>query len=163
MARLASSAAAVATLAVLAAVLALASAQQPDLVASARQANVINVQFFADANFQQVKTPFAYYNFPAISAGSCSACEDFPVSQAKPPRMIFIVMLTGDSSILRTECKSAEGLHRIAGCSDTMGFCCNSILPHWWRGLPGIPPFHSISPRKISGEEWPTICKGAIM
>ena len=80
MARLASSAAAVAALAVLAAVLAPASAQQQDLVASARQANVINVQFFADADFQQVKTPFAYYNFPAISAGSCSACEDFPVS-----------------------------------------------------------------------------------
>ncbi|CAK0782853.1 hypothetical protein CVIRNUC_006048 [Coccomyxa viridis] len=78
MARLASSAAAVAALAVIAAVLAPANAQQQDLVASARQANVINVQFFADANFQQVKTPFAYYNFPAISAGSCSACEDFP-------------------------------------------------------------------------------------
>ena len=88
MARLASSAAAVAALAVIAAVLAPANAQQQDLVASARQANVINVQFFADANFQQVKTPFAYYNFPAISAGSCSACEDFPVSQAGHPRTI---------------------------------------------------------------------------
>ena len=81
MTRLASNAAA---FAVLAAVLAPAIAQEQDLVASARQANVVNVQFFADSNFQQTNTPFAYYNFPAISAGSCSACEDFPVRQAGP-------------------------------------------------------------------------------
>ena len=85
MARLASSVAAIAVLAVL---LAPATAQQQDLVASARQANVINVQFFADSNFLQTKTPFAYYNFPAISAGSCSACEDFPVSPAGPSGML---------------------------------------------------------------------------
>ena len=82
MTRLAFSAA---TLAVLAVMLAPAIAQQQDLVNSARQANVVNVQFFADSNFQQMNTPFAYYNFPAISAGYCSPCEDFPVRQARPP------------------------------------------------------------------------------
>lgn len=54
-------------------------AQQPDLVNSARQRNVVDVQFFADPNFQQTNTPFAYYDFPPIQDGSCSACEDFPV------------------------------------------------------------------------------------
>ena len=55
------------------------SAQQQDLVNSAKQRNVVNVQFYADSNLQQTMTPFAYYDFPAIQAGSCSACEDFPV------------------------------------------------------------------------------------
>ena len=54
-------------------------AQQPDLVSSARQRNVVDVQFFADPNFQQANTPFAYYDFPPIQDGTCSACEDFPV------------------------------------------------------------------------------------
>ncbi len=57
-----------------------AAAQDPGLVNSAKQRNVVDVQFFADPNFQQINTPFAYYDFPPIQAGSCSACEDFPVS-----------------------------------------------------------------------------------
>ncbi|CAL5220303.1 g2289 [Coccomyxa viridis] len=55
-----------------------AAAQDPGLVASAKQRNVVDVQFFADPNFQQINTPFAYYDFPPIQTGSCSACEDFP-------------------------------------------------------------------------------------
>ncbi len=54
-------------------------AQDPGLVNSAKQRTVVDVQFFADSNFQQTNTPFAYYDFPPIQAGSCSACEDFPV------------------------------------------------------------------------------------
>ena len=91
------------TIAALVLALALASkssdAQQPDLVASAKQRNVVDVQFFADSNFQQVNTPFAYYDFPAIQAGSCSACEDFPVSDSLPaPRRTFLLLI---KSIIR--------------------------------------------------------------
>jgi len=61
------------------------SAQDQNLVASAKMRNVVDVQFFADSNFQLINTPFAYYDFPAIQVGSCSACEDFPVCLSVGP------------------------------------------------------------------------------
>ena len=69
-------------------------AQDPGLVNSAKQRTVVDVQFFADSNFQQTNTPFAYYDFPPIQAGSCSACEDFPVSARLPTSHQAVALLT---------------------------------------------------------------------
>lgn len=66
-------------LSVLSCVLKLGLSQEQVLVQNAQQKNYVDVQFFADTNFQQTRTPFAYFDFPAIQQGSCTQCEDFPV------------------------------------------------------------------------------------
>jgi len=68
-----------ALLAVVACLLGLALAQEQILLQNAKQKNLVDVQFFADSNFQQTRTPFAYFDFPAIQQGSCTQCEDFQV------------------------------------------------------------------------------------
>ncbi len=57
----------------------LAFGQEQILLQNAKQNNLVDIQFFADANFQQTRTPFAYFDFPAIQQGSCTQCEDFQV------------------------------------------------------------------------------------
>ncbi|EIE22651.1 hypothetical protein COCSUDRAFT_42308 [Coccomyxa subellipsoidea C-169] len=55
----------------------LAFGQEQILLQNAKQNNLVDIQFFADSNFQQTRTPFAYFDFPAIQQGSCTQCEDF--------------------------------------------------------------------------------------
>ncbi|BDA45773.1 hypothetical protein COCOBI_07-5600 [Coccomyxa sp. Obi] len=67
-------------LAVLSCILKLGLSQEQVLVQNAQQKNLVDVQFFADTNFQQTRTPFAYFDFPAIQQGSCTQCENIPDS-----------------------------------------------------------------------------------
>lgn len=69
-------------LAVLAYLVGLAFCQEQILVQNAKQNNLVDIQFFADSNFQQTRTPFAYFDFPAIQQGSCTQCENFQVLSA---------------------------------------------------------------------------------
>ena len=89
-----------------------AAAQDPGLVNSAKQRNVVDVQFFADSNFQQINTPFAYYDFPPIQAGSCSTCEDFPVSIG-----------LAQMGLAETWASMLQGLKRY-GIADNFHLCC---------------------------------------
>lgn len=96
-------------LAVVACLLGLASAQEQILLQNAKQKNLVDVQFFADSNFQQTRTPFAYFDFPAIQQGSCTQCENFQVLfgcyfvnyRAEISRAVaFILLLTKQYSLL---------------------------------------------------------------
>ncbi|KAK9904120.1 hypothetical protein WJX75_005010 [Coccomyxa subellipsoidea] len=64
-------------LAALAYLVGLAFCQEQILVQNAKQNDLVDIQFFADSNFQQTRTPFAYFDFPAIQQGSCTQCENF--------------------------------------------------------------------------------------
>jgi hypothetical protein len=69
-------------LAALAYLVGLAFCQEQILVQNAKQNDLVDIQFFADSNFQQTRTPFAYFDFPAIQQGSCTQCENFQVLSA---------------------------------------------------------------------------------
>jgi hypothetical protein len=60
---------------------ALAAAQDQTFVQQAQKQDLVDVQFFADANFQMVHTPWAYYDFQPIQVGACTACTDFQVQR----------------------------------------------------------------------------------
>ena len=66
-------------IAVLLAVLTLCTAQDQTFVQRAQKQNLVDVQFFADAHYMMVHTPWAYYDFNPIQVGACTACTDFQV------------------------------------------------------------------------------------
>jgi hypothetical protein len=113
-------------------------AQQTDLVNSARQRNVVNVQFFADPNFQQTHTPFAYYDFPPINAGSCSACEDFPVcfQLCLPCLSVLCLQVSGPHMKSPVISRTLP-----AGCSNPVGLWSHCIFTNWRRGFRGTTPY----------------------
>ena len=61
---------------------ALTAAQDQTFLQQAQKQDLVDVQFFADANFQMVHTPWAYYDFQPIQVGTCTACTDFQVRRA---------------------------------------------------------------------------------
>ena len=145
------------------AVLALSTAQDQTFVQQAQKQNLVDVQFFADARYMLVHTPWAYYDFNPIQVGACTACSNFQVSSAGPFALrgqnhdcanlpcneigCIEAMPThgqncakhpvqGHSMCYMVKASAARAALCCAGRSNSVGLCNGCLLPHRRRGDP---------------------------